>query len=90
MTLAEVALHCKPGDYYLALYGQVIDVSSFISIHPGGEKILVANAGKDVTEKFEQIHSASGGFQLVSKWLPDGIVASVSDWKGPAPPHAGC
>ena len=89
MTMAEVAHHCKPGDYFVALYGHVVDVSSFISRHPGGEKILVANAGKDATEKFEQIHSKSGGFALVKKWLPDGIVASVSDWKGPAPQAGG-
>eukprot|EP00913_Durusdinium_trenchii_P023826 g22376.t1 len=58
ITMEELAKHCKPGDYFIALYGQVIDISNFISKHPGGEKILEAHAGKDVTEKFESIHWA--------------------------------
>lgn len=86
MSMEGLATHSKPGDYFIALYGQVIDISNFISKHPGGEKILVANAGKDATQKFESIHAGSGGFDLVSKWCPDSIVASLSDWKGPAPP----
>lgn len=86
MTLEELAAHCQAGDCLIALYGQVIDVSQFLSRHPGGEKILLAQAGKDATEKFESIHASSGGFELVSKWCPDSVVASLSDWKGPAPP----
>lgn len=31
------------------------------------------------------LHAASGGFDLVLKWCPDSIVASLSDWKGPQP-----
>lgn len=87
ISLEELAQHSKPGDYFIALYGQVIDISNFISKHPGGEKILVANAGKDATQKFESIHAASGGFSLVSKWCPESIVASLIDWKGPAAPE---
>jgi len=55
MSMDELATHCKPGDYFIALYGQIIDVSNFISKHPGGEKILKATAGKDATQKFESI-----------------------------------
>ncbi len=55
MSMDELATHCKPGDYFIALYGQIIDVSNFISKHPGGEKILKANAGKDATQKFQSI-----------------------------------
>ena len=53
--MEELATHGKPGDYFIALYGQVIDISNFISKHPGGEKILLANVGKDATQKFESI-----------------------------------
>ena len=60
--MEELAKHSKAGDYFIALYGQVIDISNFISKHPGGEKILVANAGKDATQKFESIW-ASGNLE---------------------------
>jgi len=120
--MEELATHSKPGDYFIALYGQVIDISNFISKHPGGEKILVPTpermqlkslkvSGSGVvflplfkalqffSEVFYMflhlylcasairgIHAGSGGFDLVSKWCPESIVASLSDWKGPAPP----
>lgn len=55
MSAEELAAHATPGDYFIALYGQVIDISKFISKHPGGEKVLVAKAGKDATQEFERI-----------------------------------
>lgn len=55
MSAEELSAHATPGDYFIALYGQVIDISKFISKHPGGEKVLVAKAGKDATQEFERI-----------------------------------
>ena len=72
MSMDELAKHCKPGDYFIALYGQIIDVSNFILKHPGGEKILKANAGKDATQKFESIWVFAfviAFFILCSLWL---------------------
>merc|ERR1712032_538286 len=60
-TMEEVAKHKERGDLWMALYGQVINVTDFVGKHPVGEAIMIANAGKDATEKFERIHSASGG-----------------------------
>lgn len=36
----------------LQVDGQVLDVTSFLSEHPGGELAILTFAGKDATEEF--------------------------------------
>ena len=38
------------------LYGNVWDVTEFLSSHPGGSKIILQLAGKDATEEYDPIH----------------------------------
>eukprot|EP00445_Apocalathium_hangoei_P003494 CAMPEP_0203862510 /NCGR_PEP_ID=MMETSP0359-20131031/13626_1 /ASSEMBLY_ACC=CAM_ASM_000338 /TAXON_ID=268821 /ORGANISM="Scrippsiella Hangoei, Strain SHTV-5" /LENGTH=505 /DNA_ID=CAMNT_0050779905 /DNA_START=61 /DNA_END=1578 /DNA_ORIENTATION=+ len=85
-SMDEVAKHCTRDDCFLVLYGQVINITDFVSKHPGGEAVLLSNAGKDATEKFEHIHAKSGGFQLVAKWIPGGVVGELRGWNGTKPP----
>ena len=46
-TKAEVEKHNKIGDFWVTYENQVYDITSFISQHPGGSKILMA-AGKAI------------------------------------------
>ena len=34
------------------------DVSSYVSLHPGGQRVMLSVAGKDATEEFERHHNA--------------------------------
>ena len=36
--------------------GQVLDVTSFLADHPGGEKAILLYAGRDATEEFNMLH----------------------------------
>jgi len=83
----EVAEHRSVKDCWLALYGKVFDVTKFLDAHPGGKGILLSMAGKDATSEFENIHSSSGGFSLVNKWMPNCEVGIVRNYDGPAPPE---
>jgi len=57
----EVKKHNKANDAWVVLNGGVYDITSFISNHPGGEEILVDEAGKNITEIFfsSDVHSHS-------------------------------
>lgn len=54
-TLADVAQHNSASSCWLAIDGNVYDVTSFIPNHPGGQAIL-QGCGKDVSALYAQIH----------------------------------
>eukprot|EP00494_Astrolonche_serrata_P030913 UN31181 len=55
----EVQKHNREGDVWVVINGQVFDISKLIDVHPGGKKILLEYAGKDVSEEFSYLnHSA--------------------------------
>lgn len=53
-SLADVAKHAIRNDCWLAIDSKVYDVTSFISEHPGGDRIL-EGCGKDATSLFQSI-----------------------------------
>merc|ERR1712076_346660 len=50
---------------YTVASGQVLNVTNFLSQHPGGELAILTFAGKDATEEFNMIHP------------PDAIIGNV-------------
>ena len=53
-TWEEVRRHNKENDVWVVFNGEVYDVSSFATNHPGGMKVLVNGAGRDMTKAFEK------------------------------------
>lgn len=51
-----VQQHRAAGDCWVILYGQVYDVTNFLSEHPGGSKIILQLAGQDATEAYDPVH----------------------------------
>ena len=52
VTVDEVAKHNTKDDCWTIIKGTVYDVTSYISSHPGGDRIIQA-CGKDATRLFE-------------------------------------
>jgi len=63
---ADVSTHSKDGDAWVVIDNNVLDVSKFARMHPGGKGILLNYAGKDATEAFYQYHRKN----ILSKYLP--------------------
>ena len=59
LSAEEVSKHHTKDTCWLTIRGSVFDVTSFVQDHPGGSAILLRNAGGDVTEMFEELHSPS-------------------------------
>lgn len=79
ISSAQLAQHNKPNDMWLAIDGNVYDVSKFGKAHPGGVKVLEQLAGNDVTTEFYELHRAD----VLNKY-PRLIVGRLES-AGPAP-----
>lgn len=55
-SLEEVAKHNKPDDCWCIIKNVVLDLTPFLSNHPGGKESIIAFAGKDATVSFEMLH----------------------------------
>uniref|UniRef100_A0A7S1Q7I4 Cytochrome b5 heme-binding domain-containing protein n=1 Tax=Alexandrium catenella TaxID=2925 RepID=A0A7S1Q7I4_ALECA len=53
----EVRKHVSKDDAWLVLFGEAIDVTRFIPLHPGGEDMITNYLGKDATKDWQEIHT---------------------------------
>ena len=65
-SLDEVANHTMKGDVWGVLHGRVLNVSNFLSRHPGTELALSTCTGKDATAELD-----------VEKYAPDTIIGTL-------------
>jgi len=72
-TLEEVSKHNKANDCWVVVNGDVIDATSFLPDHPGGQMAIMAFAGRDATEEFNMVHEAG----IVDKFAKDLIVGKL-------------
>jgi monoamine oxidase/predicted heme/steroid binding protein len=67
IKMKEVAKHAKKEDAWMALFGNVYDVTDWISIHPGGE-VIMYGVGKDATDMFKGVGHQSDALQFMEKY----------------------
>ncbi|KAL4080157.1 FAD binding domain-containing protein [Scleroderma yunnanense] len=72
-TIADVAKHNKKDDVWVVVNGQVLDVTSFLPDHPGGEKAILLYAGRDATEEFNMLHDA----KVIPRYAPDAVIGTL-------------
>ena len=72
-TMEEVAKHNKKNDCWVVVNGQVLDVTSFLKDHPGGELAILTFAGKDATAEFNMIHPKD----VVQKYAPKAVLGTL-------------
>ena len=58
ITSAELRLHNTTFDCWVALHGDVYNITEFAKTHPGGPKLIHKLAGSDGTTSFDAVHSA--------------------------------
>ena len=70
--------------------GKVLDVTSFMPDHPGGEKAILLYAGRDATEEFNMLHDkkvrkticflCSDGlmkWQVIPRYAPNAVIGKL-------------
>lgn len=55
-TPEEVAKHNLEGDCWVIVKNVVLDLTSFLSDHPGGKDSIMSFAGRDATDSFDMLH----------------------------------
>nr|XP_046204425.1 cytochrome b5-like isoform X2 [Oncorhynchus gorbuscha] len=69
-TLEEVKTHNKRTDAWLIIHDKVYNITSFLAEHPGGEDVLMAQAGTDATVSFEDVgHSKDARAMLIEYYI---------------------
>ncbi|TFK95231.1 cytochrome b5-like heme/steroid binding domain-containing protein [Pterulicium gracile] len=75
VTLEQFKEHTQRKNLYVLLSGKVYDVSKFIDEHPGGDEVLLAQAGQDATDSFEDV----GHSDEAREFLPDFYVGDIDE-----------
>ncbi|XP_064841065.1 cytochrome b5-like [Oncorhynchus masou masou] len=69
-TLEEVKTHNKRTDAWLIIHDKVYNITSFLAEHPGGEDVLMSQAGTDATVSFEDVgHSKDARAMLIKYYI---------------------
>uniref|UniRef100_A0A8D1ALS8 Cytochrome b5 n=1 Tax=Sus scrofa TaxID=9823 RepID=A0A8D1ALS8_PIG len=66
--LEEVAKRNSPKELWLVIHGRVYDVTRFMNEHPGGEEVLMEQAGRDATESFEDVGHSSDAREMLKQY----------------------
>jgi flavocytochrome c len=72
-TMADVEKHKKKDDIWVVVNGQVLDVTSFLPEHPGGEKAILLYGGRDATEEFNMLHDP----KVIPRYAPDAVIGTL-------------
>ncbi|CAH1130718.1 unnamed protein product [Ceutorhynchus assimilis] len=93
-TTAQVKEHNSKGSVWILIHNDVYDVTPFLNEHPGGEEVLLEQAGKEATETFEDVGHSSDAREMMEKFKIGTLVAaerkadlpkkSDADWKEPS------
>ncbi|NWH98030.1 CYB5B protein, partial [Tichodroma muraria] len=66
--LEEVAKRNSSREAWLVIHGRVYDVTRFLAEHPGGEEVLLEQAGRDATESFEDVGHSTDAREMLKQY----------------------
>lgn len=68
--LEEIRSHNVTKDTWIIIHNKVYDITGFLEEHPGGEEVLLEQAGADATDSFEDVgHSTDAREMLLDYYL---------------------
>ncbi|KAI5993645.1 cytochrome b5-like heme/steroid binding domain-containing protein [Pisolithus albus] len=69
VTLEEFQAHTTRESLYVLIHEKVYDVTKFIDEHPGGDEVILSEAGKDATDAFEDVGHSDEARELLPGML---------------------
>ncbi|GMR51380.1 hypothetical protein PMAYCL1PPCAC_21575 [Pristionchus mayeri] len=84
MTEAEVAAHAEKDSLWCIIDGVVYDLTKFADEHPGGDQVLVEQAGRDATEPFNDVGHSADAKEMAKEYAIGRLKATPGAAKAPA------
>ncbi|KAJ8921651.1 hypothetical protein NQ315_010560 [Exocentrus adspersus] len=75
-SLADVKTHNDNRSSWIVIHNNIYDVTEFLNEHPGGEEVLLEQAGKDGSEAFEDVGHSSDARELMIKYKIGELIES--------------
>lgn len=72
-TRSQVAEHNTTHSLWIIIHGKVYNVTTFYQTHPGGDDIILNNAGKDATAAFDK----AGHSEDAHDYMLDYVIGKV-------------
>ncbi|KIR58077.1 hypothetical protein I312_105746 [Cryptococcus bacillisporus CA1280] len=66
-TFETLAQHKTREELWMLLHDKVYDVTAFMDEHPGGDEVLLEEAGRDATEAFEDVGHSDEARDMLKK-----------------------
>ncbi|KAL2485451.1 Cytochrome b5 [Abeliophyllum distichum] len=80
-SYSHVSVHNTCKDCWVIINAKAYNVTSFLEDHPGGEEVLLAAAGKDASEEFENAGHGSAARLMLDEFY----VGEVDPSTNPTP-----
>uniref|UniRef100_H2ZAX0 Cytochrome b5 n=1 Tax=Ciona savignyi TaxID=51511 RepID=H2ZAX0_CIOSA len=80
--LEEVKKHNNVQSAWIIIHNKVYDLTKFLEEHPGGEEVLLEQAGQDATESFEDVGHSTDAREMqkdyyIGELHPDRMTSSL-------------
>lgn len=69
VTQEELKQHMSRESLWFTIHDKVYDVTEFMDEHPGGEEVLLEQAGKDASEIFDDVSHSADAKELMKNYL---------------------
>merc|ERR1711981_300532 len=68
-TIDQVSHHNTENDCWMVINNKVLDVTKFLSEHPGGAEVLMDVAGKECTQEFNDVGHSADAIQMLDDYI---------------------
>ncbi|KAH3773264.1 hypothetical protein DPMN_174622 [Dreissena polymorpha] len=76
-TLEDVSFHSDASSCWIVIADKVYDVTEFLHTHPGGEEIILENAGSDATISFQSKGHSASAVDMMAKYCIGELVQAT-------------